>query len=53
VDIQPHLLRPSDLQISRANPDKARRLLPWEAKLKMKEVVAELVRARLAQGRPA
>ena len=53
VDIQPHLLRPSDLEISRANPDKARRLLPWEAKLKMKEVVAELVRARLAQGRPA
>lgn len=53
VEAQPHLLRPSDLQISRANPGKARRLLPWEAKFKMKEVVAELVRARLAQGRPA
>lgn len=53
VEVQSYLLRPSDLQISRANPEKARRLLPWKAKLKMKEVVAELVRSRLGQGKPA
>lgn len=38
-----HLLRPTDLQIGRGNPDKARRLLGWEATTKMDEVVRKMV----------
>ena len=32
VELQQHLLRPTDILISRANPAKAKRLLNWEAR---------------------
>lgn len=42
------LLRPTDLAISRGNPDKAREKLGWEAQYKMPDVVRMMVEARLA-----
>lgn len=51
VIVDPTLYRPSELPANRANPDKARRLLGWEAKLRMRQIVTEMVRAR--RGRSA
>lgn len=39
------LLRPTDLKIGRANPEKARAQLGWVAKLKMRDVVQQMIEA--------
>jgi GDPmannose 4,6-dehydratase len=41
----PALLRPSDIMTVHANPDKAKEKLGWEAKMKMWDVVREMVAA--------
>jgi len=45
VEIDPALLRPTDLAVGRANPAKAREKLGWTAKYKMRDVVREMVAA--------
>jgi GDPmannose 4,6-dehydratase len=45
VETDPGLLRPTDLAVGRANPAKAREQLGWEAKLRMRDVVREMVAA--------
>lgn len=45
VEIDPELMRPSDIAISVGNPAKAKRLLGWEAETKMPGVVAGLLKA--------
>lgn len=45
VQTDPSLLRPTDLAVGRANPAKALQKLGWQAKLKMREVVREMVAA--------
>jgi GDPmannose 4,6-dehydratase len=47
------LHRPSDLTANRGNPAKAERLLGWKARLKMPEVVTEMVRSALRKPVPA
>ncbi len=47
VVVDPALRRPSDLPANRANPDKAGRLLGWQASTTMPRVVAEMVRHRV------
>ncbi|MBF2066617.1 MAG: GDP-mannose 4,6-dehydratase [Calothrix sp. C42_A2020_038] len=42
------LLRPTDLEIGKGNPAKAKNQLGWEAKYKMKDVVQMMVKARLS-----
>lgn len=41
----PNLLRPIDLQVGKANPTKAKKVLGWQAKYKMKDVVKMMVEA--------
>ncbi|MES9901624.1 MAG: GDP-mannose 4,6-dehydratase [Sedimenticola sp.] len=41
------LYRPTDINIGRGNPSKAKRLLQWEAKIKMHSVVHEMVEAEM------
>lgn len=48
VIVDPTLYRPSELPANRANADKACRLLGWQATLKMREIVAKMVEARLS-----
>ena len=43
VESDPALLRPTDLKIGRANPEKAREKLGWVADSKMKDVVRQMV----------
>jgi len=43
VRSNPGLLRPSDIQVSRADPSKAREKLGWTAKSKMADVIAMMV----------
>ena len=45
VDIDPALFRASEIACSRGNPDKARRLLGWEAKTKFAQLVTLLANA--------
>ena len=40
----PKLFRPTEIRYSRGHAEKARRLLGWEASMKMREVVREMVR---------
>jgi GDPmannose 4,6-dehydratase len=47
----PTLYRPSDLSANRGNAAKAARLLGWSARLKMYEVVREMVRAEMERMR--
>jgi GDPmannose 4,6-dehydratase len=49
VVLDTSLYRPSDLPANRANPAKARELLGWSSGLTMPEIVAEMIRSRLAQ----
>ena len=42
VDINPTLLRPTDIMIGRANPNKAKNNLGWSAKTKMRDVVRKM-----------
>ena len=41
------LLRPTDILISRANPNKARKILGWQAQHRMKDVVRMMVETQL------
>ena len=43
VDLNPDLLRPTDIKISLANPGKAERELGWKARYGMKEVATMMV----------
>jgi GDP-D-mannose dehydratase len=45
VDIDPYLFRASEITHSRGNPEKAKRLLHWEAKTKFAELVRVLANA--------
>lgn len=45
VESDPTLLRPTDLKIGRANPEKAREQLGWVAGSKMRDVVRQMVEA--------
>ena len=45
VRIDRELFRPSDIHESRANPDKALRMLGWKARCQMPEVVQQMVAA--------
>jgi len=45
VEINPELLRPTDIKISRADPAKAERVLGWKAKYAMNDVAAMMVQA--------
>jgi GDPmannose 4,6-dehydratase len=53
IDIDQGLLRPIDIMQSAGNPDKARRVLGWEAKVFMKEVVSRLADGELRQRQAA
>lgn len=43
VGIDPSLLRPSEIMVSRANPEKALKLLGWQATYRMKDVARMMV----------
>ncbi len=43
--VEESLFRPSELSVVRADPAKARKILGWEARTRMKEVVARMVEA--------
>lgn len=43
VDIDPNLLRPSDLKISHADPSHAKEKLGWTASLRMRDVVMKMI----------
>ena len=45
VEIDKSFYRPSEIMIGRANPAKAGKLLGWQAKVKMEEVVANMLYA--------
>lgn len=47
VDCNPELLRPTDIMISRANPDKARTVLGWKPRLMMEDVARLMVKAEM------
>jgi GDPmannose 4,6-dehydratase len=47
VEIDPSLLRPSEVIISRANPAKSAKTLGWQAKYRMKDVARMMVEAVL------
>ncbi len=47
VKTDENLLRPADLAVSRANPEKARKKLGWSAKYKMPDVVKMMIEAEL------
>ena len=44
VTQDPQLFRPAEIRYSRGHAEKARRLLGWEAKIRMRDVVREMVR---------
>ena len=43
VELNPDLLRPTDIKISLADPGKAERELGWKARYRMKEVATMMV----------
>jgi len=43
VTVDSTLLRPTDLAVSSANPSKAKKVLKWQAKYKMKDVVRMMI----------
>ncbi|MEI6705241.1 MAG: GDP-mannose 4,6-dehydratase, partial [Deltaproteobacteria bacterium] len=43
VESDPSLLRPSEIMVSRANPEKSARILGWQANYGMKDVVKMMV----------
>ena len=49
VVIQPSLLRPSDIHASRANPDKAARILQWSARNRVDDVVRLMCEDAISQ----
>jgi len=46
-----NLLRPNELNESRADPAKANKLLSWSAKTKMREVTFKMVQGELGQAK--
>lgn len=48
LETDPTLLRPSEILVGRSNPEKASRVLGWQAHVKMKDVVKMMVAAELA-----
>lgn len=46
------LFRPADIHFGRANPARAREVLGWQARLKMRDVVRGMVEAELTANRP-
>jgi GDPmannose 4,6-dehydratase len=48
VRSDPALMRPTDLRVSRANPELAARSLSWRANMRMREVVVAMVKAELS-----
>lgn len=48
VEVDPTLLRPTDLSLNAANPGKASEILGWSASTRMREVVTKMVEAELA-----
>jgi GDPmannose 4,6-dehydratase len=49
VDIDPNLLRPSDLKISRADSSRAREKLGWIASLRMQDLIIKMVESTQCQ----
>lgn len=49
VTIDPTLFRPTEIAISRGNPRKSRETLGWQARYKMKEVIALMIDDELRQ----
>ncbi len=49
----PHIWRPTDIMVSRADPSKADRLLGWKAQFAMPDVARMMVEARLEAMRAA
>jgi GDPmannose 4,6-dehydratase len=47
VDCNPELLRPTDIMVSRANPDKSLKKLGWKASYKMEDVAKLMVEAEM------
>ena len=47
VELQQDLFRPADILISRANPAKAKRVLNWEARYGLADIVAMMVEAEM------
>jgi GDPmannose 4,6-dehydratase len=45
----PSLLRPSEIMVSRGNPEKAARDLGWRADSRMREVISRMAKAELAE----
>lgn len=43
VDIDPNLLRPSDLKVSRADASRAKEKLGWSASLRMRDLVQKMI----------
>lgn len=48
VETHPDLLRPNELMVGRGNPEKARRILGWHAKSRMRDVIKMMVSAEQA-----
>ena len=48
----PALLRPTDITVGRANPTRARELLGWQARYRMRDVVRLMIEAEKEVGRP-
>ena len=49
VIIDPGLLRPTDITVGRANPEKAREHLKWQSTYKMPDVVRMMIAAELGR----
>ena len=49
VDTDASLLRPTDLAISRGDPAKAKQKLGWQAQYTMRDIVQEMVEARMTE----
>jgi GDPmannose 4,6-dehydratase len=43
VESDPSLLRPSEIMVSRANPEKSARMLGWQPTYRMKDVARMMV----------
>lgn len=52
VVADPSLLRPSDIRVGRANPEKAKRLLGWVARTHVDEVIDHMCDAALRESAP-
>jgi len=52
VKFNPGLARPSEIRLSSGNPDKAEKRLGWKAKMKMRDVVQEMIGAEMRRKSP-